>query len=149
MRKKSGVDFFAKTYSFEEKNRMCEYLFSQTDFKYLPDEVKQMVMQSEGYSQSIAFAKSSSIFINSFLSKLVSDDEADIMKRFARVFDQAYIRFLDLQKAEAQAREAQIEAALERVRARTMAMHKSSELLKRLQNSYSTRCSNSVQNCRV
>ena len=23
--KESGVDFFAKTYSFEEKNRMCEY----------------------------------------------------------------------------------------------------------------------------
>jgi hypothetical protein len=28
------------------------------------------------------------------------------------VFDQSYTRFLDLQKAEAQAREAQIEAAL-------------------------------------
>ena len=39
-----------------------------------------------------------------------------------------YRRFLDLQKAEAQAREAQIQLALERVRARTMAMHKSEEL---------------------
>ena len=53
----------------------------------------------------------------------------DIFKRFAKVFEQTYTRFLDLQKAEAQAREAQIEAALERVRSRTMAMHKSSELL--------------------
>ena len=51
-----------------------------------------------------------------------------ILKRFARVFEQTYTRFLDLQKAEAQAREAQIEAALERVRARTMAMHKSNEI---------------------
>ena len=51
------------------------------------------------------------------------------MKRFSKVFNQAYTRFLDLQKAEAQAREAQIEAALERVRSRTMAMHKSSELI--------------------
>jgi hypothetical protein len=33
-----------------------------------------------------------------------------------------------LKKAEAQVREAQVEAALERVRARAMAMHKSSEL---------------------
>ena len=53
----------------------------------------------------------------------------DVFKRFAAVFEQTYTRFLDLQKAEAQVREAQIEAALERVRGRTMAMHKSSELL--------------------
>ena len=38
------------------------------------------------------------------------------LKRFGKVFEQTYTRFLDLQKAEAQAREAQIEAALERVR---------------------------------
>ena len=49
-------------------------------------------------------------------------------KRFANVFEQTYTRFLDLQKAEAQAREAQIELALERVRARTMAMQNSDEL---------------------
>src|SRR4030095_4828068 len=49
-------------------------------------------------------------------------------KRFANVFDQAYTRFLDLQKAEAQAREAKIETALERVRSRTMGMQKSDEL---------------------
>ena len=47
---------------------------------------------------------------------------------FCRLFDLTYKRFLDLQKAEANAREAQIEAALERVRSRTMAMHKSDEL---------------------
>jgi hypothetical protein len=34
-----------------------------------------------------------------------------------------------LQKAEAQAKEAQIEAALERVRSRSMAMHKSEEVM--------------------
>jgi hypothetical protein len=33
----------------------------------------------------------------------------------AKVFEQAYTRFLDLQKAEAQARESQIQLALERV----------------------------------
>src|SRR6185436_2587522 len=51
-----------------------------------------------------------------------------IFKRFTNVFEQTYTRFLDLQKAEAQAREAQIEAALERVRSRTMAMQRSDEL---------------------
>src|SRR6187401_172492 len=55
-------------------------------------------------------------------------DAHDIFKRFAKVFEQTYTRFLDLQKAEAQAREAEIQLALERVRARTMAMQKSDEL---------------------
>tara|TARA_R110002051_G_scaffold91370_2_gene160684 strand:- start:1436 stop:5032 length:3597 start_codon:yes stop_codon:yes gene_type:complete len=52
----------------------------------------------------------------------------DIFMRFANVFEQTYTRFLDLQKAEAQAREAQIEHALEKVRSRTMAMQQSNEL---------------------
>ena len=51
-----------------------------------------------------------------------------MLRRFAKVFDQTYTRFLDLQKAEANAREAQIEAGLERVRSRTLAMQKSNEL---------------------
>lgn len=55
-------------------------------------------------------------------------EEEEIFKRFAQVFDLTYTRFLDLQKAEAQAREAKIEAALERVRSRTMGMQKSEEL---------------------
>jgi hypothetical protein len=52
----------------------------------------------------------------------------DIFKRFGVVFEQTYTRFLDLQKAEAQGREAQIEAALEKVRGRAMAMHSSGDL---------------------
>ena len=51
-----------------------------------------------------------------------------IFKRFANVFEQTYTRFLDLQKAEAQAREAKIETALEKIRSRTMAMQKGDEL---------------------
>jgi signal transduction histidine kinase len=55
-------------------------------------------------------------------------EQCELISRFARVFEQTYTRFLDLQKAEAQAREAQIELGLERVRARAMAMQKSEEL---------------------
>src|SRR4030095_4645915 len=58
----------------------------------------------------------------------LSEENAAILQRFAKVFDQTYTRFLDLQKAEAQARESQIQLALERVRARTMAMQHSNEL---------------------
>ncbi len=53
---------------------------------------------------------------------------ADILPRFAKVFEQTYTRFLDLQKAEASAREAKIEAALEKIRSRTMGMQHSDEL---------------------
>ena len=57
-----------------------------------------------------------------------SEDTKTIVLKIAGAFNQAYQRFLDLQKAEAQAREAQIEAALERVRAQTMAMHNSEDV---------------------
>lgn len=56
------------------------------------------------------------------------DEAKKVMKRFAGVFTLTYKRFLDLQRAEASAREAQIEAGLERVRSRTLAMHTSDEL---------------------
>ena len=52
----------------------------------------------------------------------------DLFKRFGKVFDQTYTRFLDLKKAESQAREAQIESSLERVRSKTMAMHNSKDV---------------------
>ena len=57
-----------------------------------------------------------------------SEEACEMQQRAAAVFDLAYRRYLDLQKAEAQAREAQIEASLERVRANTMAMHSSEDV---------------------
>ncbi|MDX1408103.1 MAG: hypothetical protein R3330_08220, partial [Saprospiraceae bacterium] len=57
-----------------------------------------------------------------------TDEEIAIVVKFAQEFDAVYQRFLDLEKAEAQAREAQIEAAVERVRAAAMAMHSSDDL---------------------
>ena len=60
--------------------------------------------------------------------KPLPEEGLDIFKRFHNVFTLAYRRFIDIEKAIAQAREAQIEAALERVRSRTMGMQKSEEL---------------------
>ena len=57
-----------------------------------------------------------------------SNETKELLSRASKVFDLAYQRFLDLQKAEAQAREAQVETSLERIRASAMAMHKSEEL---------------------
>src|SRR6186713_1726234 len=58
----------------------------------------------------------------------LTENEIDLFKRFRNVFELAYRRYLDIEKAEAQVREAQIEAALERVRSKTMAMQRSEEL---------------------
>lgn len=57
------------------------------------------------------------------------EDSVNTLIRFAGVFDLAYKRFEDLKAAERQHREAQTELALERVRARTMAMQHSDELM--------------------
>ena len=58
----------------------------------------------------------------------LDEEQLDMMLRFTKVFQMTYRRFLDLKQAEAQARESEIELALERVRARTMAMQHSDEL---------------------
>jgi signal transduction histidine kinase len=50
------------------------------------------------------------------------------LQRCANEFGLIYARFLDLQKAEMQERETLIEAAFERVRAKSMAMHSSEQL---------------------
>ena len=127
--KENGVDFYSRVSAFEEKNTFWTHVFDHSEFKLFPDELKKWILESQSFTYSIAFAKKSAICINSFSGEILSENQIELIKRFARVFEQAYIRFLDLQKAEAQAREAQIEASLERVRAKAMAMHSSEDLV--------------------
>ena len=127
--REKGVGFFVGNYSREEKNSFYKYVFEHSALKHLPDDIKNVILQSHTYSITMAPVKNSMICVNDFEGKHLSENEADVLKRFAKVFEQAYIRFLDLKKAEAQAREAQIQLALERVRAKTMAMQKPSEFV--------------------
>ncbi|MFZ0453230.1 MAG: SpoIIE family protein phosphatase [Ignavibacteriaceae bacterium] len=117
-----------KKYPRELKDSAFRYMYQLPELRNNPQSEKEWIFGAEDYSLSVAFEKHSAVGIAGFPSKLFSDSELAILKSFARVFEQSYIRFLDLKKAEAQAREAQIEAALERVRAQSMAMHKSDEL---------------------
>ena len=59
----------------------------------------------------------------------LSEEEQNILLRFTIEFERAYTRFLDLKKAEEQAREAQIEASLEKVRGVALSLQKSDEML--------------------
>jgi hypothetical protein len=66
--------------------------------------------------------------VYAWTEKEMKEDELKIYRRFTSVLSLTYRRYQDLKEAEAQAREAQVEAALERVRGKTMAMHKSEQL---------------------
>ena len=126
--RESKQEIFAGNYSFEEKNKMYHYLFTQTDFRHLNPERKKFILKSPGATIVSGIENDIAIQIISYSRKAFTSDEIEIVKRFAKVFNQAYTRFLDLQKAEMQTREAQIQLALERVRAKSLAMHHSSEL---------------------
>ena len=98
----------------------------------------------------LAYQKTTNVFIDTFLEEANSlnyywhslgpvalgistyvplrDDELKLFQRFLKVFELSYTRYMDIEQAMAQAREAQVEAALEKVRSRSLAMHKSDEL---------------------
>src|SRR5215203_3393847 len=123
---RQGTPYKVFELSGEEKRSYDKLWFTKTDFKNLPEPVKKPMMEMERVVLSCAFTKTGMIQIGGF--EALSDPNASTVQRFAKVFEQTYTRFLDLQKAEAQARESQIQLALERVRARTMSMQRSDEL---------------------
>ena len=102
------------------------YMFSLPDFR----EIAMKQMQA-GFELPLSQVNHVFNFKHGnliFLSAEPIPGAWNIFSRFTAVFEQTYTRFLDLQRAEAQARESQIQLALERVRARTMAMQRSNEL---------------------
>jgi len=72
-------------------------------------------------------------FNNGFIGIASPDEQSEetikLLERFAAVFNLTYTRFHDLQFAEAQTHKANIEVALERVRARALAMQQPEELV--------------------
>jgi signal transduction histidine kinase len=124
--KEKGMDFFANHLSFEEKNRFYQDLFKL--IPGVPEETLEYYFSCPGLAISTVLLENVGLYIENFSGIPYSDEENKTLMRFGMVFQQTYTRFNDLQKAEAQAREAKIEAALERVRAKAMAMHKSEDL---------------------
>lgn len=124
--KEKGEDFFFYHLNFEEKNKFYQDLFKL--IPSIPDDTIEYYLNCPGLAGSGVLLESIGLYIENFSGTVYTEEENAVLMRFGKVFQQTYTRFLDLQKAEAQAREAQIEAALERVRSRTMAMQKSEEL---------------------
>ncbi len=124
--KEKGADFFATNLDFKEKNKFYNELLSYVSG--LPEASKDFYLSCPGLAGSTVLLENVGLYIENFSGAPYSDEENKILMRFGKVFQQTYTRFLDLQKAEAQAREAKIESALERVRAKAMSMHKSDDL---------------------
>ncbi|MEO7358390.1 MAG: hypothetical protein ABIY50_12805, partial [Ignavibacteria bacterium] len=124
--KEKGEDFFAMNLTFDEKNKFYQKLIELVPG--IPDESKKFLFNCPGLGTSTVLLDNVGLYIENFSGIPYSDEENVTLMRFGKVFQQTYTRFLDLQKAEAQVRESKIEAALERVRSKTMAMHNSREV---------------------
>ncbi|MEO7444127.1 MAG: ATP-binding protein, partial [Ferruginibacter sp.] len=124
--KENGLGFFANQLNFQEKNKFYHDLFKI--IPELPKEVKDYYFNCDALAISTVLIDNVGLYIENFKGIPYTNEENNTLLRFGKVFQQTYTRFLDLQKAEAQAREAQIEVSLERVRSRSMAMQKSYEL---------------------
>ncbi|MEI9955675.1 MAG: hypothetical protein WDM90_05045 [Ferruginibacter sp.] len=107
-------------------------------------------IKNEEVKDWLAFQRSTNVFIDTYLENAtslnyywhslgavalgistyapLSDEELQLFQRFLKVFDLSYRRYLDIEIAIAQSTEAKIEAALEKVRSRSLAMQKSEEL---------------------
>ena len=109
----------------EVREEHTKLAFAHTELKDLPVEVKTYLETTDFQIHYISMMHG--------MLEVATDDDLDeeqiqLLRRFTKVIDLTYTRVADLQQAEAQAREAQIEAALERVRARAMSMRHSDEL---------------------
>jgi signal transduction histidine kinase len=116
-------------YYILEGDDLTKYYKAVRDAQFkLPE--SQMLSSETGFRRQYCFVavyNSGGLF--AFREDEFPEEARKVMRRFAGVFDLTYKRFLDIQKAEAQAREAKIEASLERVRAKAMGMHGSDDLM--------------------
>jgi signal transduction histidine kinase len=105
---KKGNSFLIEAFSDQEKRELFTHLFDHEPWCSLPQERKQELLAREGgFARSVVISQYTSISITNHNGKEFTEEENEILKRFGNVFEQAYIRFLDLLKAEAQALQAE------------------------------------------
>ena len=124
-----GEEYYAEEFGGEELVKHYQYMGTIPDIINMLDMAIKAGIQIPVFPEFqvnhvVYFSKGFLLFV---MLQPVPEVQ-DIFRRFGKVFDHTYTRFLDIQKAEAQAREAQIEAALEKVRGRAMAMHNSNDV---------------------
>ena len=99
---KKGLEFFADTLTRDENKQWIQHILDHSEFRSLPDKVKNYLLSSEGYARSAFILKNINLYIGNYKNIPYTEEENSIFKKFAQTFEQSYTRFLDLQKAEAQ-----------------------------------------------
>lgn len=124
----AGETFFTDIVSLDEKNHFFKHLYRDTVLKNTPDERIKMIMAAPGIARSIVILNHSALTVMNYDMVPCTEEQNAILKRIGQVFDQAYTRFLDLQKAEVQASEARKQASLDRVRGQISGMRSTKDL---------------------
>ena len=122
------ANLFTKSYTFEEKNAFWKVLFERSDFRHVPAERKKFILEAAHFSTSVVCRKNTAIQLTRYVKEPFSETDNQILKRFATIFEQAYTRFLDLQKAEAQALDVLRRTTVDRVRAEIASMRTTGDL---------------------
>jgi signal transduction histidine kinase len=123
-----GKPRFSDQLTKPQKDLIFKHYFKNSNHTDVPKARQNYIFACPGLSRTTILSKNSFIQFYRYSLQPFREEENRILERFGRAFEQSYTRFLDLQRAEAQAREAQIEASLERVRAKTMAMHNTEDI---------------------
>ncbi len=121
--------FITEEYSREEKIEFFEHLFKYPPYNTsTPEWKKQVLSRKGGYTRAAAVSYYTTIFVVNHHGSKFSEKDNEILKRFARVFERSYIRFLDIKKAEEHANEALKQASLDRIRGEIASMRTKEDL---------------------
>ncbi len=121
--------FLTEEYTREEKIEFFEHLFKYPPYNASTPEWKEQVLSREGgYTRAAAVNHYTTIFVVNHNGTKFSEKDNEILKRFARVFERSYIRFLDIKKAEEHAKEALKQASLDRIRGEIASMRTTEDL---------------------
>ena len=100
---KNDTGFFAEEHSYEEKMEYFYHLLKHPPLKHASEEQKQEILSRKGaYHRSSFVSQHTTITIINHHGQKFSNLENEILTRLAKVFEQAYIRFLDIKRAEDQ-----------------------------------------------
>jgi hypothetical protein len=102
---REGKDIINKEYSLKEKTRFFKYVFANNDLTQVPESAREVLRKGRKHVVCLFTEKNSALFVDSFDGQSFSEENQSVIKKAGKVFEQCYIRFLDLQKAESQARE--------------------------------------------
>src|SRR4030095_10382771 len=122
--RKSGVEFDVQ-YVEGEKIKQLYLALTKLDEKQYEIMLQDGIRFPSHQYEHFVFGSKVSLM---FITYEPVPEAHDIFKRLGKVFEQTYTRFLDLQKAEAQAREAIKQASVDRVRAEIASMRTTNDL---------------------